>query len=59
MLEPDASVRPSPEILNGKLLSCRPASNSFGNLNALLIRQRDGQRKNFAWTHGQIARDEL
>jgi hypothetical protein len=44
-------------ILHRKLLPPRPADDRLRHLDALLIRERDGQREGFPWTHGKITRE--
>jgi hypothetical protein len=52
-------VRLDGDILNRKLRTPRPPDDGFRDLDLLLIRQRDGQRKGFPWSHGQIIGESL
>ena len=47
----------SPYFLHRKLLPPRPADDRLRHLDAWLIRERDGQREGFPWTHGKITRE--
>src|SRR5713101_4078089 len=57
MLEPGASVWLDCKILHRKLLAPRPPDYGFGDLDALLIRECDGERDGFPWSHRQIPRE--
>ena len=50
-------VRLEQDILYRKLLPSRPSHHRFRDLDALLFRERDGQREGFSWTHGKISRN--
>ena len=43
--------------LHCKLLSSRPPDDTFRHYDPLLIRERDGERKGFPLSHGQITRE--
>jgi hypothetical protein len=49
-----ASVPIDCKILYRELLPSRPPHDRFGDLDTLLIRQRNGQRQRFPWSHRQI-----
>ncbi len=57
MLETGLCAWPNRTIFDRKLLPYRPADDNFRRFDLLLIRKRDGQRKGFSWSQGQITRE--
>jgi hypothetical protein len=54
MLQPSVRVRLNRDILHRKLLSPRPPHHRFRHFDTLFIRERDREREDFPWSHGQV-----